>query len=192
AEAVLRGGEPRGPAKRPGQVLAMKFSLSAVRGRVLLVAILLLSVAPLWARSYHISRFESTTHVDDDGSARVSEKITFDFRGEFQGVYRSIPIDYPGPRGTNYSLFIHVDSVTDDSGKALKYQKSSSKGHLNLKIYVPDAVDALRTVNIEYTVRNATKFFDDHDEFYWNVTGTDWAVPIDSASAIVYFPAQAS
>jgi uncharacterized membrane protein len=170
----------------------MKFSLRAVRGRVLPVALLLLSVAPLWARSYHITRFESTTHVDDDGSARVSEKITFDFRGEFHGVYRTIPIDYPGPRGTNYSLFVHVDSVTDDSGKSLKYEKSSSKGYLNLKIYVPAAVDALRTVNIEYTVRNATKFFDDHDEFYWNVTGNDWSVPIDSASAIVYFPAAAS
>ncbi|HLW55612.1 MAG TPA: DUF2207 domain-containing protein [Candidatus Angelobacter sp.] len=172
----------------------MKIRFSAVLpGRVFLVVLFLcLATAPGWARAYHVAMFDSTVHVDDDGSARITEKITFDFRGQFQGVYRTIPVDYPGPRGTNYSLFVRVTSITDDSGTALKYEKHTSKGFLNLKIYVPGAVDAQRTVNIEYAVTNATKFFDDHDEFYWNVTGNDWLVPIDEASTIVYFPAQAS
>ena len=52
---------------------------------------------PAWARSYHISKFNSTIHVDEDGSARVEEQITFVFSGEYQGIYRDIPVDYPGP-----------------------------------------------------------------------------------------------
>ena len=40
-------------------------------------------------------------------------------------------------------------------------------------------------VNIDYTVRNGVRYFDDYDEFYWNVTGNDWPVPIDHASAFV-------
>ena len=37
-------------------------------------------------------------------------------------------------------------------------------------------------------MRNGTRFFEDHDEFYWNVTGNDWPVPIDHAAATVQFP----
>src|SRR5262249_55864756 len=102
------------------------------------------------------------------------------------------PVDYPGPNGTNYSLFIKVNKVTDESGDPLKYEKSSNGPYLKLKIYVPGAVNATRTVMIDYSVANATKFFEDHDEFYWNVTGNDWPAPIDYASATVYFPSQTS
>ena len=41
-------------------------------------------------------------------------------------------------------------------------------------------------------MRNGTRFFDGYDEFYWNVTGNDWPVPIDHAAASVHFPAAAS
>ena len=47
-------------------------------------------------------------------------------------------------------------------------------------------------MEIAYRVRNGTRFFDGYDEFYWNVTGNDWPVPIDHASASVHFPAAAS
>src|ERR1700723_3493023 len=36
------------------------------------------------------------------------------------------------------------------------------------------------------------RFFEDHDEFYWNVTGNDWPVPIDRASAQISFPESAA
>ena len=169
-----------------------------IRGRAFLcrkvftLALLLVCALPAWARSYRISQFNSTIHVDKDGSARVHEQITFVFSGVYQGIYRDIPIDYPGRGGSNYTLFIKVDSITDDAGSKLKYEKKNSNGFLHLKVYVPDASDATRTVNIEYSVANGTRFFEDHDEFYWNVTGNDWVVPIGEASAVVYFPAEAA
>jgi uncharacterized membrane protein len=151
---------------------------------------LLLSL-PAWARSYRVTKFNSNVHVDQDGSARVTEQITFAFSGSFQGVYRDIPVDYPGPNGTNYSLFIKVTRVSDENG-SLKYEKHTSGHYLKLKIFVPDAFNTSHTVNIDYTVLDATKFFDDHDEFYWNVTGNDWEVPIESASSYIYFPPEAA
>jgi uncharacterized membrane protein len=157
-----------------------------------LIVLLLACSLPAWARSYHISKFNSNIHVEEDGSARIEEQITFVFKGVYQGIYRDLPVDYPGPSGTNYTLFIKVDSITDDSDSKLKYEKKTSNGFLHLKIYVPGATDATRTVNIEYSVANGTRFFEDHDEFYWNVTGNDWPVPIEQASAMIYFPAEAS
>jgi hypothetical protein len=157
-----------------------------------MAVLLLVFSLPAWARNYHIAKFNSNVHVAEDGSARVEEQITFVFNGVYQGIYRDLPVDYPGPGGSNYTLFVKVDSITDDSGNKLKYEKKTSNGFLRLKVFVPGAVDATRTVTIEYSVANGTRFFEDHDEFYWNVTGNDWPVPIEQASATIYFPAEAS
>jgi uncharacterized membrane protein YgcG len=156
------------------------------------VLAVLMSAAPAWGRTYHVSKFNSNIHVQADGSADVTEQITFVFRGQFQGVYRDIPVEYPGPRGTSYSLFIRVNQITDENGLSLKFEKSRSRGFLKLKIYVPGASDSMRTVNIDYSVSNAAKFFEQYDEFYWNVTGNDWLVPIESASATLFFPSDAT
>lgn len=154
--------------------------------------LLLLGDLSAFARNYRVSSFQSTIHVREDGSADIAEQITFVFNGQFQGVYRDIPVEYPAPKGSNYSLFVTVGKITDENGTSLKYEKSQSKGFLKLKIYVPGAIDSTRTVNIEYSASDATKFFEDHDEFYWNITGNDWLVPIESASATLYFPTTTS
>jgi uncharacterized membrane protein len=159
---------------------------------MLAVVLLLVFSLPALARSYRISKFNSTIHVDEDGSARIQEQITFVFSGQYQGIYRDIPVDYPGPSGSNYTLFIKLDQITDESGAKLKYEKRTRDGFLKLKVYVPGASDSTRTVNIEYSVANGTRFFEEHDEFYWNVTGNDWPVPIGQASATVFFPPEAS
>jgi uncharacterized membrane protein len=151
----------------------------------------LLISSPLFARSWRVSDYNDTISVAEDGSATVHERITLMFDGEWHGIHRFIPIEYPGPRGTNYTLFLSVTGVTDSDGGKLKYESSTSNGLRDLKIYIPGAVDATRTVEIAYTVRNGTRFFEDHDEFYWNVTGNDWPVPIDHATAAVSFPGSA-
>jgi uncharacterized membrane protein YgcG len=159
--------------------------------RYLAVMCFLLLSAPLFARSWRVSDFNDTISVAEDGSAIVHERITLRFEGEWHGIHRFIPVEYPGPRGTNYTLFLSVTGVTDGDGGKLKYESSTSNGLRDLKIYIPDAADTTRTVELTYSVRNGTRFFEDHDEFYWNVTGNDWPVPIDHASAMVSFPGSA-
>jgi uncharacterized membrane protein len=89
-------------------------------------------------------------------------------------------------------LFLDIVSVTDGAGQKLKYDSKTSGGYRDLKIYIPGAVDTTRAVEISYLVRNGIRFFEDHDEFYWNVTGNDWPVPIDHAEAHVYLPKAAA
>jgi uncharacterized membrane protein len=147
---------------------------------------------PVFAQSWRISDFQDLIYITEDGSTAVKERIDLVFVGEFHGIHRTIPVEYPGPRGSNYTLFLDVDSVTDGAGRKLKYESKTSGGFRDLKIYIPDAVNATRTVDISYSVRNGIRFFDDHDEFYWNVTGNDWPVPIDHAEAHVYLPKKAA
>src|SRR5207253_2042580 len=96
------------------------------------------------------------------------------------------------PHGSNYTLFLKITGVTDADGRKLKYQSSVNYGSRHLKIFIPGAVDTTKTVLLHYTVRNPIRWFEDHDELYWNVTGNDWVVPIDSASAVISFPANAT
>jgi hypothetical protein len=161
---------------------------------VLPLLLLLAATSPAGAQSHswRVTDFKDTISVASDGTALVSEKITLAFAGEWHGIHRTIPVEYPGPDGTNYTLFLKILSVTDENGGKLKYDSSKSGNYRDLKIYIPDAADATRVVNIDYSVRNGVRFFDannnNYAEFYWNVTGNDWPVPIDHASAFVTLP----
>ncbi|HEV2021749.1 MAG TPA: DUF2207 domain-containing protein [Terriglobales bacterium] len=160
-------------------------------GLALLLLVLAASL-PAAARSWRIANFSSQVLVDEDSSAVITERITLVFVGHWNGIYRDIPVDYPGPGGSNYKLLLKVTRVVDGEGHPLEYESRVEDGYRKLKIYVPDADDTTRTVEITYHVSNGIRHFEDHDEFYWNVTGNDWPVPIDHASAFVIFPAQAA
>src|SRR6202158_985814 len=178
----------------------------AYTNRRLLVLFLLFALAvPASAqvRNWRVADFKDTISIAADGTTLVSEKITLAFVGEWHGIHRTIPVEYPGPHGTNHTLFLDVMSVTDENGNKLKYDSSKSGATRDLKIYIPGAVDTTRVVNIDYSVRNGVRFFDSsgessgesagdsYAEFYWNVTGNDWPVPIDHASAFVTLPENA-
>lgn len=160
-----------------------------------IAALLLLLAPPAFARSWSIADYQDTIQISDDGNALVTEQITCAFDGSFNGIYRRIPIEYPGRLGGNYMLYLDVVRVADENGNALKYDTSTVHSpygnYRQLKIYVPGATDTKRTVTITYRVHNGIRYFDDYDEFYWNVTGNEWPVPIDHASASVALPAKA-
>ena len=143
-------------------------------------------------RSWRISDFRADIDVHTNGSAEIDERISLVFIGAFHGIHRYIPVDYLGPEGSNYSLFLRVQKVTDEEGQPLKYNSKKNGNNRVLTIYIPGATDTSKRVHIVYSVRNAVKFFEDHDEFYWNVTGTGWPVAIDAASAYVRFPPEAN
>src|SRR5579863_195372 len=112
---------------------------------LLLFATILAPTLPAAAKSWRVSNFQDTITVNPDGSALINETITLNFVGEWHGIHRTIPIEYPGPNGTNYQLFVTVTSITDENGAKLKYESSTSGAYRDLKIYIPNAVDATRT-----------------------------------------------
>jgi hypothetical protein len=159
------------------------------RALLLLFAVALLAAAPApaAARSIVIERFDVQINIAEDSHILVTETMQFRFTGSWNGIIRLIPIEYRH-KGFNYTLFLEPLSVTDDRGNELRHE-ISREGHLrSFKIWVPGASDAVRTVVLRYQARNALRYFDEHDELYWNVTGDEWEMPIEAASATISLP----
>src|SRR5437588_7248058 len=89
---------------------------SKVTKALLIFATVLVFAVPAAAKSWRVSNFQDTITVNTDGSALVNETITLNFVGEWHGIHRTIPVEYPGPDGTNYQLFVNVTSITDENG----------------------------------------------------------------------------
>lgn len=140
-----------------------------------------------------ISSFDAVYTVNADRSIDVTERIAVDF-GPLQrhGIYRDIPVRYAKVIGAGLPLragTIQVGlgdvRVTDGAGRPLPI--SLERGS-SVRIRIGDAdklVTGQQDYVIHYRLASGLGFFDDHDELYWQVTGTDWPVPILHASATV-------
>jgi uncharacterized membrane protein YgcG len=158
---------------------------------VLLIAALL-AAAPAAGREIAIERFQVEAAIGENGRLDVAEVIRFRFTGSWNGVVRSIPIEYRTPQGMGYRLMLEPESISDQDGAPLRWESSRVRHYRELKIWVPGASDAVRTVVLRYRVANALRSFDTHDELYWNVTGDEWEMPIEDASATIRLPAAAT
>jgi uncharacterized membrane protein len=143
------------------------------------------------ARAEQINSFGSEIFINRDGTINVREDIQYDFQyAERHGIYRDIPYNYDyGYK--RYSIKLGVDKVTDFDGNPYKYEVSTGGGLVHIRIGDPDkTVTGVHGYRIEYTVRGAVAYFEDHDELYWNATGDEWRVPIMKADAEVSFDGQ--
>jgi uncharacterized membrane protein YgcG len=164
---------------------------------ILLGALLALVSGPAAARSLAIEDFRATIEVDPGGEIRVEERLEIDFRGTWNGIFREIPERYTYPSGLRGSIRLTVDAVEDGEGNALEYWETRRKGIVKLKIRVPQARDAVRTVVLRYHAEDVIRryngkdsSFGAHDELYWNVTGNGWQAPIRRASVEVQLPGE--
>lgn len=153
-----------------------------------LIGALIASGTLCYAKSITIEEFHSQLSIELSADVVVKETIRLKFDGSWNGIHRMIPIVERTPQGFAHRLRASVESVTDLQGAQLTYSSSRQDHSIDLKIYVPSAVDASRTVVIVYRLKNAIRFFEDHDELYWNVTGDEWPYPILKASATIDLP----
>ena len=140
-----------------------------------------------------IPSFSANYTVNADRSIDVTERIDVNF-GPLQkhGIYRDIPVRYakvvrPGSsiRAGTVDVALTVLDVTDGNGQ--KLATSITRGR-SVRIRIGDAnglVSGTQTYLIHYRLGSGLGFFADHDELYWQATGTEWPVPILAASATV-------
>jgi hypothetical protein len=123
-------------------------------------------------RTLDFQSFHSDIVVRRNGSLIVTETIRVRFVGSWNGIYRKIPVEYDAGHGENYTMFLDMEEIRDEAGGPLRFETRRSHGDRVFKIFIPSASDATRTIVLRYTVANGLRFFEDHDELYWNVTAT--------------------
>ncbi len=137
-----------------------------------------------------IERFDTTVVLKTDATAQVIEKIRYQFIDEtHHGIYRYIPISYMAGTG-NKSIGITNVSIVDEKGVPYIFSTSKNGKNLRFQIGNPNAyATGTKMYIISYTVSRAVSYFKTYDEWYWNITGVGWTVPIEEASTIVTLPA---
>jgi Predicted membrane protein (DUF2207) len=162
---------------------------------LLSLAATLAAPAALHARDITIRDYQSDVVVNRDGTTVVTETLRVYFEGSWNGIFRDLSLQHKTGQGRVTRLDVDVLGVTDVNGGNLQYWKEKPEsGVLRIKIAVPGASDAERTVVIRYRVNDAVRYFfaqdsgGVHDELYWNVTGNGWDFPIEHVRARFTIP----
>lgn len=129
-----------------------------------------LTIVAAQAENFEIESYDVAVQVDKNRLVRVKEVINVYYMVPSHGIIRDIPT-------TNSSIKnIRVSAP---------YSKSSSIGMMSLKIGSPDVlVSGRQTYRIEYD----HQLYSNSDEFYYNLIGTDWGVPIHHVRFHVQMP----
>ncbi len=149
---------------------------------------LLLSTAAI--ADERILEFHSDILVTRNGWIEVTERITV--RAEQKriqrGIYRDFPTEYRDKLGNDHVVaFEPLTVLRNDQPESFH----SSDYYNGVRVYFGSSsrfIDAgEHTYTFRYRASRMLGYFQQHDELYWNVTGLDWAFPIDRASATVSF-----
>ena len=128
------------------------------------------------------SHFKLTKNEQNRSLLETRETITAVFPpSQNRGIERALPKEYDG-----HSVNLKVHSVSDEKGNAIAYQTRSDGSNIILRIGDPNRyVSGQKTYIIRYFQQDVTRFFENtnRDEFYWDVNGTGWKVPIEKVSA---------
>lgn len=143
-----------------------------------------------------INRFDVGIDVQRDGDIVVTETIDVTVEGNQirRGIFRDLPHYYEDDEieGNVLPYQYNVQSVTRD-GEREPYQTTVDGNAFRVIIGDEDVflTYGRHTYVIKYEVKNQIRYFDDHDELYWNITGNYWAFPIEEASARITLPNRA-
>jgi len=155
--------------------------------RWLLLALLL----PLSAHAdERILSFHSDIVVKSDSWIEVTETITVTAEGNRirRGIYRDLPTRYFDQLKNAYEVSIEPLAVLRNDRSEDFHVKQMRDG---IRVYFGNAERFIEhgehTYTFRYRASRMLGFFEQHDELYWNVTGFEWAFPIDEASARVSF-----
>lgn len=133
---------------------------------------------------FYLSRNEAKTSL-----LSVDETIVAVFPNYDQnhGILRSIPETYQ-----SHTVSLDALTVTDENKAPIPFSVSHQNDNTVLKIGNANTyVRGIHTYKIHYTLRNVISF-QDSDEFYWDVNGTEWQQPFSSVTARIHVPSDLS
>jgi len=148
----------------------------------LIGAVLAISMMPSTAMAgvndFTFQSFEADYYLskssDNRSTLKVVETITAEFPqfDQNKGIERAIPASYDG-----HSVSFHLDSLLRNGQPEPVYSQDKVNGNIVVGTGTEEYVKGVQTYQFTYTLRDVTKDFGDHQEFYWDTNGTEWLQP---------------
>jgi len=162
-----------------------RFSIPA-----LAIALFCGAIFPAFAEERILS-YDSRIEIGEDGAIDVTETIRVRAEGRQinRGIFRDLPVLYKGRWGLKEAKpFKVLETTRDGKGEPHTVEKYQA----GIRIRIGRASHQLEageyTYKIHYRSEGQLLFHDEFDELYWNVTGNEWAFPIDSSSVTIVLP----
>lgn len=143
---------------------------------------------------FSFDSFDAQYYLDLDASGHATTRVVetlvavFPAFDQNRGIIRAIPLTDQG-----YSLDVTMNSVTDENGNPVYYQRNDYDGFAEFALGTDTFVHGRTTYVLDYTMSNTVRHFADPggipggvDEFYWDVNGTGWAQEFGAVSAHVH------
>jgi len=138
-----------------------------------------------------ITNFVTNTNINSDGSADVTEKITVQTEQQElkHGLVRWMPVYFRDAHNNHYKIryFFFPPLV---NGLPAAFHMSYGQGSTAFFVGSQNALLPPGTYiyTLHYRVLNAITYALNNDQFYWNITGNFWKVPIENVDATIYLP----
>jgi hypothetical protein len=161
---------------------------------VVALLILLASAMPGFAAE-EILLYRSDVKVERSGDFLVTETIRVNAEGRNirRGIYRDFPVTFEDADGNTGRNSFELISANRDGRPE---NSRVVEGRTFVRVYLGEEdvflSSGVYTYELIYRTDRQIRFFDDHDEVYWNATGTEWMFPIRTAVAVIDLPDGAS
>lgn len=149
------------------------------------------SISSLEPKHYEITDAAVDVELQRDGSLIVSERLTFDFSGRFEGAYREFPLN-GGARVTEVSVAEGEKAYAPGGNTALgssdrpgTFGARSELGSDFRIVWHYEAQDEVRTFDVVYRVENATAVHRDSVDVTWTIWGEQWDFWLDRLEATI-------
>jgi len=164
--------------------------------RLVVLMLALVFVAAPAAAEEVIEQYRSDITVARDGTLHVAETIKVRAEGDKikRGIYRDFPLTFEDADGKVHEVGFKLLSVTRDGKPEPHFTQSQGE---YVRIYAGEESVFLEpgqsyTYVFTYETDRQLRWFDNHAELYWNVTGNAWDFPILSAFVRATLPEKAA
>lgn len=146
------------------------------------ILILMLTSEPTYAGSdLEITQMKVNIVVNEDNTYDIEERIDVNFnRSDMHGIFREIPTQ------TYFGKRVKISGVSVSGHKS---ESEYDGGFLKLKIGDPDIFVKSKE---QYVIRYRYEIGDDRnpdmDEFYFNIVGAQWEIPIHKTVFTIVMP----
>ncbi len=158
-------------------------SLSQNKKLLIVTIFLLIILSVVGAEDYSIDSFDSHVTVTSTGYYDVVEHAQLTFNSPKHGFYRILPISF------------EIDGESSIKARVTKIKASEelniSKSSYSIVMRLGSAdytITGTHDYTISYRYDIGEDRHSDKDEFYYNIIGLDWEVPLEKTTFTIEFP----